>query len=470
MLHRGRFFVTICAFTALAASAAAQLPTTQLTSVFPPGSKQGSSVEVTIAGVDLDDCSQLKFSHSGITAEAKLTAATALEPVRALPNQFAVKIADDVPPGIYEVRALGRFGLSNPRAFVVGAISEISDSSGNAAADKALDVPLPATVNGRVDANAFEYLRLNLKKGERVLIDVAARRIDSRLDATVVLLDPAGRELKKVKEGVGADPVLDFTAPADGKYLLKLYDEIYGGGNDYFYRLTASAAPFVDFVFPPSGPAGSTNQYTLYGRNLPGGKPVEGLTSRGAPLERLPVNISLPTDDNTRTRLALSGFAPLTRAWQDGIEFRLPTAAGPANPVSVYYAKASAVVIEQEPNNVAKDAQRIAVPCEVAGQFYPERDMDWYEFDAKKGQTLWIEAISNQLGLPSDPFLAIYRVKKDDPKKDDRAQEQQTEVAQVDDLQDRGNRRNPNADEFDASSDDPANNSVLPEAGLNRIL
>src|SRR5439155_859292 len=84
------------------------------------------------------------------------------------------------------------------------------------------------------------------KQGERVLIDVAARRIDSRLDATIVLLDPSGRELKKIKEGVGADPVLDFTAPADGKYLLKLYDEIYGGGSDYFYRLTASKAQFIE--------------------------------------------------------------------------------------------------------------------------------------------------------------------------------------------------------------------------------
>ena len=52
--------------------------------------------------------------------------------------------------------------------------------------------------------------------------------------------------------------------------------------------------------------------------------------------------------------------------------------------------------------------------------------MDWYEFDAKKGQTLWIEAISNQLGLSSDPFLAIYRVKKDE-----KGQEQQSEERKI---------------------------------------
>jgi hypothetical protein len=105
------------------------------------------------------------------------------------------------------------------------------------------------------------------------------------------------------------------------------------------------------------------------------------------------------------------------------------------------------------------------VPCEVEGQFYPERDMVWYEFEAKKGQTLWIEAISHQLGLASDPFFAIYRVKKDE-----KGKEQQSEVAQVDDLQDRGNRRNPAADEFDASNDDPAYKFVAPEDGLYRML
>ncbi len=231
--HLLRCAIFIGAF-ALCPPARAQLPTTQLTSVFPPGGKQGTSVELTLAGADLDDCSRLLFSHSGITAQPKITSATSLEPARPVANQFLVKIAANVPPAVYEVRAAGRFGLSNPRAFVVGALPEISDASGNTTADKALDLPLGTTVNGHVEANNFAFLRLNLKKGERALIEVVARRIDSRLDSTVVLLGSSGRELKKVKEGAGSDPVLDFTAPADGKYLLKLYDEIYGGRRRLF--------------------------------------------------------------------------------------------------------------------------------------------------------------------------------------------------------------------------------------------
>ena len=75
----------------------------------------------------------------------------------------------------------------------------------------------------------------------------------------------------------------------------------------------------------------------LYGRNLPGGEHVGGLTMGGVPLERLPVIIPLPADEGSRP--AVSGFSPVRRAWDDGIEFRLPTPGGPANPIGVSLAK-----------------------------------------------------------------------------------------------------------------------------------
>src|SRR5205807_10450935 len=118
----------------------AQLPVTQLTSILPPGGKQGSAVEVTIAGADMDDVEKLVLNQAGLTATPKMTAATALEPARPIPNQFVVTIGKDVPPGIYEARAMGRFGLSNPRSFAVGILNEMTDGGGNNSAEKAIDV------------------------------------------------------------------------------------------------------------------------------------------------------------------------------------------------------------------------------------------------------------------------------------------------------------------------------------------
>jgi hypothetical protein len=456
MTHRFISFVLLCA---CASPALAQLPTTQLTSIFPPGAKQGSTAEVTIAGADMDEVHQLHFTHPGIIAAPQLSGATALTPAKPIPNKFVVTVAADTPKGIYEVRAYGRFGLSNPRSFVVGTLRETLDPGGNTSPEKAIELPLGTTLCGRVDPSTFEFVRLNLKKNQPVLVEVMARRIDSKLDGTLVLLDASGRELTRVKQGAGADPVLLFSAPADGLFTIKLSDAVYGGGDDYFYRLTASDAPFVDYVFPPSGVAGSSAKYTIFGRNLPGGKPAAGLTIHGMPLEKLETTIPLPADEAAQSRLDVSGASPLARAWQDAIEYRLPTESGPANPVSIYFAAVDSLAAEQEPNNQPAQAQKLKIPCEVAGQFYPERDFDWYEFEAQKGQTFWIEAIASQLGLASDPCLLLYRVKGD----------AQTEITQADDLPDRG-RRNPATEQFDATHDDPAYKFVVPEDGTYRLM
>ncbi|MEX2173512.1 MAG: hypothetical protein WD872_04065, partial [Pirellulaceae bacterium] len=448
---------------ALTSAAWAQLPATQLNSVFPPGGKAGTTLDVALDGNDLEQVDRLVFSHPGITAAAKMGAPSEFDPApRPLPNQFTVTIAGDVPPGRYEATAVGRFGMSNPRAFAIGTLNEVVDAGGNNVPEKALEVPVGSTVSGRVDANQYDYLRLNLKQGERVILDCAAERIDSRLNATLVLLDPAGREIDRVRDSVRQDPVLDFTAPAAGAYSLKLYDAVYAGGADYFYRLEVSAAPLVDFVFPPSGPAGSNNPYTIYGRNLPGGQPAEGLSIAGNPLQKVQVNIALPADEPATTQLDFGGLAAPRRAWQDGIEYRLPTPQGPASPVTVYFSKTASQVVEQEPNDEPAAATKLTLPCEMAGQFYPERDRDWVQFDAKKGETYWIEAISHQMGTDADPTFGLYRITKND-----KGEEQVAEINQTDDAPGRQQRI---GRDFDTTSDDPSFKFVVPENGTYRLL
>jgi hypothetical protein len=70
---------------------------------------------------------------------------------------------------------------------------------------------------------------------------------------------------------------------------------------------------------------------------------------------------------------------------------------------------ASAPAKETEPNN--KDAQKIALPCDIAGAFYPAADVDTFEFTAKKGETWWVEVASERLGLNTDPFVLVQQVK-----------------------------------------------------------
>ncbi|MES2596883.1 MAG: PPC domain-containing protein [Verrucomicrobiota bacterium] len=65
---------------------------------------------------------------------------------------------------------------------------------------------------------------------------------------------------------------------------------------------------------------------------------------------------------------------------------------------------------ETEPNN--KEAQKISLPCDLAGSFFPAADVDTYEFTAKKGETWWVEVASERLGLNTDPFVLVQQVKE----------------------------------------------------------
>lgn len=64
---------------------------------------------------------------------------------------------------------------------------------------------------------------------------------------------------------------------------------------------------------------------------------------------------------------------------------------------------------ETEPNN--KESQKVTLPCDIAGAFFPAADVDTFEFAAKKGETWWVEVASERLGLNTDPFVLVQQVK-----------------------------------------------------------
>lgn len=456
----GRFVasaLTLAVTSLMASAALAQLPTTQLTSIFPPGAKAGSKVEATIAGDNLDEVDQVLFSHPGITSAPKMN-----EPMmpgkaaKAAANQFTLSVAADVPPGAYEARVKGRFGLSNPRTFVVGNLEEAAEAAGNNDASKAQELAIGSVVNGRVEANNRDFYKLTLKAGERVMLECRAGGIDSRLDPAMAVVNAQGRELARGHDAVSKNPSVDFTAPAEGSYSIVLYDFLYGGGPEYSYRLAVHKAPLIDFILPAAGVAGSQAALTVYGRNLPGGQPA-GITLGGTQLEKVSVTVPIPAD---AAQAVSTATLPRT-AFVDSFDYRLASPSGPSNPVAVGIAT-EPVVLEQEPNDASSAAQKVTVPCEINGQFYPARDRDFVQFDAKKGDVFTIEVIAHRLGLDSDPALTIQRVTKND-----KGEEALSDVAQVDDPQDRQTRI---GGDFDTSTDDASYRLVVNDDSTYRIL
>lgn len=379
----------------------AELPLARLFTVFPPGGEVGNQVEVSLTGADLDEANQLHFSHPGITAKQKVTGTNALPE----PNKFLVTIATNVPPGVYEARVAGRFGISNPRSFIVSDLPEILAPTTNNSPTNAATISSETIINGHAEADAVAFYKFTAKKGQRLLIECKAREIDSRMDAAMILYDAAEKELQRNHNG----DVLDFTSPADDEYHLKVYDFLFRGGGEYFYRLAITTGPHIDFIFPPSGLAGTKSKHLLYGRNLPGGTPAKDLAVDGNRLEQLEVEIELPREPTGQ----ISSWQNLADAKLDAFEYRLSTPHGVSNPVLISLATGP-VVPEQQPNDQPAQAQSISPPCEFVGQFYPPGDRDWVMFEAKKGEVFSVEVFSHRLGLPTDPFVLIQRVAKND--------------------------------------------------------
>ena len=71
---------------------------------------------------------------------------------------------------------------------------------------------------------------------------------------------------------------------------------------------------------------------------------------------------------------------------------------------------AQAASAETEPNNEGAKAQKITLPCDIAGSFFPAADVDVFEFEAKQGDVWWVEVASERFGLPTDPAIVVQHV------------------------------------------------------------
>jgi hypothetical protein len=386
-----------------------QLPAAQLSAVAPAGGRAGTTVQVAIQGADLDGASALFFSHPGISA-VPLTREPAPweEGPQLVAGRFVVSIAADVPPGLYEIRAAGKYGMSNPRVFMVGTDEEISEAEPNSRAEQAQELPLACVVNGQSAGGPdVDWFALALREGERVLVECWAKRLDSRMEALLTLYDAAGAEVAHGVVGPYRDPLLDYTAPREGKYLLQVRDAIYANGAEYVYRLRVARGPHVDYVFPPCGQAGTEMPFVIFGRALPGGVP-SGVRIEGIELERLELRVALPQAGGTWVDAA--GLLAGEAAGADLVPLRLPGAS-----TGAWVGLATApIVLEQEPNDAVPQAQQVALPCEVAGQFATREDQDLIAFSAKRGELWILEVISQRQGTMADPVLEVYQLAEGD--------------------------------------------------------
>lgn len=396
----------------------AQLPTALLTRVQPQTARAGESVTVSLYGKNLEDLRELRFTHPGITAKPEFLPADEFFPQPRMKGMnFIVTVSSDVPPGIYEVRAVGYYGFSTARPFVVAKAdsTEVAEIADHSTQEKAMPIEINSVVSATANNRGIDWYRIKGKAGKRLLINILAERIDSRLDGLLILYDPQGREIGRNRQRYGRDPFLELNARQDGDYLLAVSDILYRGGAEYFYRLNVSDKPHIDFVYPPAGEPGSTGRYQIFGRNLPGGSPGTGIYLNGQPLEMIETEITLPAVASTPTT-----YHPGTprQALLPGYDYHLDG----SNSYRIGYASAP-VVLEDEQSSL----QEVTIPSEIAGRFEQANDEDVFQFRGKKGKTYCVDMIADRMASPVDSYVVVHFVDQDE-----KGAEKLTEVAEND--------------------------------------
>jgi Planctomycete cytochrome C/WD domain, G-beta repeat len=135
-----------------------------VTSVFPLGLRRGTETSVTLEGV------YLPFRKTTVIARDDAT----------LGSQVAVGFSEKDRP---------RGGAS----LVVGEFPEVVSADG-----KTPPIPVPGTANGRIlKAGSAETWTFSAKKGQRLILEINARRLGSALDSVLEILDAKGQPVPR---------------------------------------------------------------------------------------------------------------------------------------------------------------------------------------------------------------------------------------------------------------------------------
>ena len=389
------------------AIALGQLPHAKLDWIYPPGGQRGTQVEVTIGGTDLEDGHEFFFSDPKLAAKPKRTPGNEFYPDgQVIPNQYTVSIGADIAPGPYEVQLVGRHGVSTSRVFHVANFAEVLDNANNHSIEQAQALTVGQLVNGRVDAEQDDFYAIELAAGEELTCEIWSRRIDSRADVRVEFCDVNGAPVKAHSRSERRDPSLSFTAPAAGKYLIRVQDVTYRGGEAFFYRMAVHREAVVHSLKPPVAAPNAEGEFTLTGERLGAGASTTAESSD----ERRVVKAAMPGKDVLASPQALIIAAP-RELDMERFYYRFPDIGNMMSDVLIGFTASSAIT-QQSTTDEEASLPRISVPGEFVGNFGPQRNVHSVELQPDAAGEVVIEVFSQRLGEPADPHLTISRVVK----------------------------------------------------------
>lgn len=404
---RSGLFASILAIGAFASTAQAQYQR-HIENVLPRGGQRGTTVEVVIQGLFLEDPQEVVFYRPGIKAVdleplpdlTQFNAEKKLNPIEkrngsrafgaVVKQQVKAKfiIAPDCPIGLHPLRMRTGKDITTLSTFWVTPFrvqpeAEPYDDD-NFNGTLAVAESLPAgntTVTGYIrpgESMDHDIYKVTRKKGERISVEVNSVRLSAiwwargELDLLVKIIDAGGNELVLSDDTamLVQDPLVSILAPKDGDYYIDIAQSLFSNTSNTFYQhYLAHIGTFEtpQAVYPAGGPADEPLAVTLI----------------GDPQGDRPHKIALPSEPGD-------------------FEFDC----GASYPLSMRASKLRNVL---ESTGAASGEATTAgeLPVALNGIIRRPNEVDAFRLLPKKGQAYLVRVYSRSLGTPLDPQIEL---------------------------------------------------------------
>jgi hypothetical protein len=381
-------FSTSLLVSALCFAAGNRTTPPTLNVVTPLGMARGTTVEMTVEGLNLARASAVYFSEPGVTGKVlRVKELPDLSDIRLgsngtpstvdvgpLPPRNQVTVEVDVAPdaavGPVSFRLLTPLGTSPEGRFLVEPYyGEAPDQEPlNDTSEGAFETFLPATLTGTIGRPGdVDHYKIKVKAGQEISFWNGAMTIGSSLQPVIAILDADANVLREYGANGGREQTMfAHRFEKEGVYFVRVADYQRSGRTGHFYRIVAGEFPLVTGAYPLGLRKSAKGELALRGHRVPAVWKVEGKPG--------------PDSEDTLTLRPENAFNQVR------------------------------VALGDEPE-VDQQGGAVTVPVTINGRIAAAGAENRYRFQARKGEQLVLEVNARRLGSDLDSTLEVLDAK-----------------------------------------------------------
>ena len=354
-----------------------------LDTVQPLGIARGTTIDMTVEGLNLARASAIYFSEAGVTGRIlRVKELPDLPDIRLgsngtpstidvgpLPPRNQVTVEVEVAPeaeiGPVSFRLLTPLGTSPEGRFLIEPYyGEAPDREPNDTPETAFETFLPAILAGTISKPGdVDYYKIQVKAGQQISFENGAMLIGSSLQPVVTILDSDLNVIHEFGTQGGTEQLMfAHRFEKAGTCYVRVSDYQHSGRASHFYRIIAGEFPLVAGAFPLGLRKGTTAGIALRGYHIAPGLKVEGQAA--------------PESEDTLTLRPQHAF------------------------------NQTRVALGTEPE-VESQGGQIAAPVTVNGRIPAPGKENQYRFQSRKGEQWVLEVNARRLGSDLDSFLEV---------------------------------------------------------------